>query len=82
MELHPVKPEADTPPSENCGNCRFCFCIGIHKEGLKKILECRRYPPHPQAIPNANGLGTLGMFPPTRPELSCGEWSAKRQVLQ
>lgn len=77
-----IDPSADTPPKDNCGTCRHCFCVGIHKEGLKRILECRRWPPHPQAIPASGGIQTLGMFPPTRAENFCGEWSPKLAVLQ
>lgn len=67
------------PQVECCGNCRFWFRAKPEfKEGL-----CRRRPPTP--IPAGISQGQLGaqvistgIFPPTRPELWCGEfeWSS------
>lgn len=74
-----IRPEVTkNPPGECCEKCRFGFVLGIHKEGLKKIMECRRLPP--TAYPLAQGQ-TISLYPPTRGDLWCGEFAPAKSVI-
>lgn len=67
--------------ADRCETCRFVLVVGVNKERLQKIFECRRYPPHPQVIPGPNGAQTVSVFPPTQSGHTCGEYSPIKLVL-
>lgn len=57
-----------------CENCLFSVEVGIHKEGLRKIYQCRRYPPTAFLMVGPNQRPqTLSEFPIVQGDSFCGE---------
>lgn len=84
IALSPQEPDdteglvKDNPPGQCCRTCDFHFLVGIHREGLKKIIICRRYPPTVGFFPGPLNRPITGAdFPPIDEKHWCGEWKPK-----
>ena len=59
-----------------CKNCEFWF------KQPNGATECRREPPEPMLVPNplTREVGVNGFFPPTNPDIWCGEFVRLSEV--
>lgn len=60
-----------------CQNCKYVFKAGVNKETLRSFYECHRYPPTVLLVPQPQGPIPVSFYPPTQPQLSCGEFAVE-----
>lgn len=60
-------------PQNTCQFCAHCAQMRIDPTSISQQSVCRRYPPHPQLLPNGQ---FLVFFPMVTPDMSCGEFKA------
>lgn len=65
-------------PTMICGLCRH----GRRDPQNLKVVICYRYPPVPYPVQQGPGqMGTVNARPSMREDETCGEWSAKLDLV-